>query len=253
MLWLLYFEGSVTTSCGSLLYSCLCTCLPPHERVPSVFDKCFQADVDSRIKEEMKGKAEELDVTTFQGQVWKWMIRRRRRTGEEDCGRLALACASLVRDYEASGGHKLTSALKTIWLRAACFLSIVLFFSSYLFFMDCCMNTLFLICNKPQYLGLIYSMADLSVKAPSLVVETLNGYFVLLSIHAYMFQTFDVMIWNTHQLLQVLRRNQTQKLKVKLQTILFLLTHDREWCIASSSTWFIKKSQRGTGKKEKPF
>lgn len=124
MLWLLYFEGSVTTSCGSLLYSCLCTCLPPHERVPSVFDKCFQADVDSRIKEEMKGKAEELDVTTFQGQVWKWMIRRRRRTGEEDCGRLALACASLVRDYEASGGHKLTSALKTIWLRAACFLSI---------------------------------------------------------------------------------------------------------------------------------
>lgn len=184
---------------------------------------------------------------------WKWMIRRRRRTGEEDCGRLALACASLVRDYEASGGHKLTVALKTIWLRAACFLSIVLFFSSYLFFMDCCMNTLFLICNKPQYLGLIYSMADLSVKAPSLVVETLNGYFVLLSIHAYMFQTFDVMIWNTHQLLQVLRRNQTQKLKVKLQTILFLLTHDREWCIASSSTWFIKKSQRGTGKKEKPF
>lgn len=60
---------------------------------------------------------------------WKWMIRRRRRTGEEDCGRLALACASLVRDYEASGGHKLTVALKTIWLRAACFLSIVLFFS----------------------------------------------------------------------------------------------------------------------------
>lgn len=47
---MLFFEGSVTTICGP--YSCL----PPHERVPSVFDKCFQADVDSRIKDEMKGE-----------------------------------------------------------------------------------------------------------------------------------------------------------------------------------------------------
>lgn len=43
----------------------------------------------------------------------------------------------------------------------------------------------------------------------------------------------------------VLRGNTIQKPWVKLQvTIHFLLTDDREWCIACRFTWFIKNTQR---------